>query len=96
LKCCQLKKAKLANPTSAVQEIRERIPRKDLLDKLFTLFAEQDAITLKDLTLKTNQPQVYVREVVSEIATQTSSGFQLKREFKLEAQRSEAQRSAQN
>jgi len=84
----QLKKAKLANPTAAVQEIRERIPKEKLLDKLFALFAEQDAITLKDLTLKTNQPQVYVREVVAEIATQTSTGFQLKREYKTEAQRS--------
>ena len=45
-----------------------RIPRNELLDMLFRLFESAQYWKIKDLTEHVKQPQVYLKEVLSDIA----------------------------
>ncbi|KAH9016134.1 transcription initiation factor IIF, beta subunit-domain-containing protein [Lactarius pseudohatsudake] len=51
-----------------------RMPRNQLLDSLFSLFREREQWPIKLLREKTQQPEVYLKEVLSEIATLHRSG----------------------
>jgi transcription initiation factor TFIIF subunit beta len=51
-----------------------RIPRNQLLDVLFALFREREQWPIKLLREKTQQPEVYLKEVLSEIATLRRNG----------------------
>jgi transcription initiation factor TFIIF subunit beta len=51
-----------------------RMPRNQLLDALFALFREREQWPIKLLREKTQQPEVYLKEVLSEIATLHRSG----------------------
>jgi transcription initiation factor TFIIF subunit beta len=51
-----------------------RMPRNQLLDALFALFRERDHWPIKLLREKTQQPEVYLKEVLSEIASLHRSG----------------------
>lgn len=63
-----------------------RMPRNELLDSLFSLFDRYTHWSLKRLREETQQPYVYLREVLSSIADQHQNGpyagsWSLKREF---------------
>jgi transcription initiation factor TFIIF subunit beta len=45
-----------------------RMPRNQLLDVLFALFREREQWPIKLLREKTQQPEAYLKEVLSEIA----------------------------
>ena len=51
-----------------------RMPRNQLLGALFALFREREQWSIKLLREKTQQPEVYLKEVLSEIATLHRSG----------------------
>jgi transcription initiation factor TFIIF subunit beta len=51
-----------------------RMPRNQLLDLLFGAFRDQQFWRLQDLRQKTQQPEAYLKEVLSEIATLHRSG----------------------
>jgi len=51
-----------------------RMPRNQLLDPLFALFRERGQWPIKLLREKTQQPEVYLKEVLSEIVTLHRSG----------------------
>ena len=51
-----------------------RMPRNQLLDALFALFREREQWPIKLLREKTQQPEVYLKEVLSEIASLHRSG----------------------
>ena len=51
-----------------------RMPRNQLLDALFALFREREHWPIKLLREKTQQPEVYLKEVLSEIASLHRSG----------------------
>jgi transcription initiation factor TFIIF subunit beta len=51
-----------------------RIPKDQLLDMLFSLFAEKQSWSFKDLRLKTEQPAEYLKEVLNMIAFLHRSG----------------------
>jgi transcription initiation factor TFIIF subunit beta len=51
-----------------------RIPRNQLLDALFGLFAQQTHWSIKELRLKTQQPEAYLKEVLSEVASLHRTG----------------------
>lgn len=64
-----------------------RMPRNQLLDELFVLFREMPRWSIKPLREKTQQPEVYLKEVLSDIATLHKSGehnglWELKPNFK--------------
>lgn len=64
-----------------------RMPRNELLDRLFTLFRDQPRWSVKVLRERTEQPEAYLKEVLSEIAWQHRSGefntlWELKEAFK--------------
>jgi transcription initiation factor TFIIF subunit beta len=63
LQCAKNKPAKGQN------ERMTRMPRNQLLDVLFALFRECEQWPIKLLREKTQQPEVYLKEVLSEIAT---------------------------
>jgi transcription initiation factor TFIIF subunit beta len=46
-----------------------RMPRNQLLDMLFALFREREQWPIKLLCEKTQQPEAYLKEILSEIAT---------------------------
>jgi transcription initiation factor TFIIF subunit beta len=50
------------------------MPRNQLLDVLFKLFQDQDYWPIRALRERTQQPEVYLKEVLSEIATLHRSG----------------------
>ncbi len=50
------------------------MPRNQLLDALFVLFREREQWPIKILREKTQQLEVYLKEVLSEIATLHRSG----------------------
>ena len=63
-----------------------RMPRNELLDLLFNLFDKYSHWSLKRLREETQQPYVYLREVLSTIANQHHNGpyagsWSLKREY---------------
>jgi len=51
-----------------------RMPRNQLLDILFSLFREKEHWSIKPLREKTQQPEVYLKEVLTEIAFLHRSG----------------------
>ena len=51
-----------------------RIPRNQLLDALFTAFREREHWSVKQLRERTQQPEAYLKEVLSEIAFMHRSG----------------------
>lgn len=51
-----------------------RIPRNQLLDQLFSLFRQVPRWSIRPLRDKTQQPEVYLKEVLSEIAFLHKSG----------------------
>ena len=51
-----------------------RIPRNQLLDELFALFRQQPRWSIRPLREKTQQPEVYLKEVLSEVAILHKSG----------------------
>jgi transcription initiation factor TFIIF subunit beta len=51
-----------------------RIPRNQLLDLLFAFFREQPYWRLQDLRQRTQQPEAYLKEVLSDIATLNRAG----------------------
>lgn len=51
-----------------------RLPRNQLLDLLFQLFREQPRWSFKPLRERTQQPEVYLKEVLNEIAVLHRSG----------------------
>lgn len=64
-----------------------RIPRNELLDMLFTLFESAPYWKIKDLTEHVKQPQVFLKEVLGDIANLVPRGpylglWTLKDEFK--------------
>jgi transcription initiation factor TFIIF subunit beta len=65
----------------------ERMEKSSLLTVLFSLFASQERYTLKVLREKTNQPLVWLKQVLAEICDFNSSGphkdtYELKQEYK--------------
>lgn len=48
--------------------------KNQLLDQLFALFKEKPFWSVKDLRLRTEQPESYLKEVLPEIAMQHKSG----------------------
>lgn len=64
-----------------------RMPRNQLLDMLFGLFRERDHWPIKQLREKLQQPEVYLKDVLNDIATLHRSGehngtWELKEAFK--------------
>ncbi|GAA5930537.1 hypothetical protein JCM1841_003161 [Sporobolomyces salmonicolor] len=79
-----------AKPTSATSSSTarfSRIPKNELLDALFTHFGTAQYWTLRSLNDHVKQPQVYLKEVLGEIATLVKNGpyagmYALKPEYK--------------
>ncbi|KAG7092876.1 hypothetical protein E1B28_009188 [Marasmius oreades] len=74
-------------PTKGNFERMTRMPRNQLLDLLFQLFRETTRWAIKPLREKTQQPEVYLKEVLSEVAFLHRSGehngfWELKDNFK--------------
>ncbi|EAU83402.1 hypothetical protein CC1G_09096 [Coprinopsis cinerea okayama7 len=74
-------------PTKGTFERMARMPRNQLLDNLFSLFREQQRWSIKPLRERTQQPEVYLKEVLSDIAFLHRSGehnglWELKANFK--------------
>jgi transcription initiation factor TFIIF subunit beta len=63
-----------AKPPKGQYERMARMPRNQLLDALFALFREREQWPIKLLREKTQQPEAYLKEVLSEIATLHRSG----------------------
>jgi transcription initiation factor TFIIF subunit beta len=61
-------------PAKGQNERMTRMPRNQLLDALFALFREREQWPIKLLREKTQQPEVYLKEVLSEIASLHRSG----------------------
>ncbi|KAK4701710.1 transcription initiation factor TFIIF subunit beta, partial [Phenoliferia sp. Uapishka_3] len=62
-------------PSGASTNLRAaRIPRNELLDVLFSLFEDKPYWQIKALTEHVQQPQVYLKEVLKEIAHQVEKG----------------------
>jgi len=61
-------------PVKGTFERMARLPRNQLLDLLFQLFREQSRWSFKPLRERTQQPEVYLKEVLNEIATLHRSG----------------------
>ena len=51
-----------------------RMPQNQLLDALFGLFREKEFWSVKELRLKTEQPEAYLKETLGQIATLHRSG----------------------
>ena len=63
------------------------MPRNQLLDMLFALYRERPRWSAKELRARTEQPEAYLKEVLSEIADLHRSGefnglYELKPNFK--------------
>ncbi|KAF8972344.1 transcription initiation factor IIF, beta subunit [Flammula alnicola] len=61
-------------PPKGTFERMARIPRNQLLDELFALFRQSPRWSIRPLRDKTQQPEVYLKEVLSEIAFLHKSG----------------------
>jgi len=62
-------------------EKRARMPQNELLDILFKLFENQPRWTFKDLRNRSQQPDVYLRDVLSFIARRSGDQWELMPEF---------------
>jgi len=51
-----------------------RMPRNQLLDQLFALFQEQPRWSIRPLRERTQQPEVYLKETLGQIAFLHKSG----------------------
>ena len=51
-----------------------RIPRDKLLDELFAAFAQKEHWSIKALRERTQQPEIYLKETLVDIATLHRSG----------------------
>jgi len=76
-------------PQKGQFERMARMPRNQLLDLLFQLFRDMPMWTLRNLREKTQQPEAYLKEVLSEVAMLHRSGehnghWELKENFKEE------------
>jgi transcription initiation factor TFIIF subunit beta len=76
------KKKRLASPETK----KERLPREELMDLLFTAFEKYSFWSFKGLVEYTNQPAVFLKELLAEIAIYNTRGpyktmYQLKPEF---------------
>jgi hypothetical protein len=65
---------------------RTRMPVEDLKSEIFKLFSETDFITAKEIGRRTDQPDNFVKEVLSEICEYIKTGpkkgyYELKREY---------------
>ena len=83
----QLSQRPKIKPAKGQYERMARMPRNQLLDLLFGLYREREQWPLKVLREKTQQPEVYLKEVLSEIAFLHRSGefngsWELKGSFK--------------
>jgi transcription initiation factor TFIIF subunit beta len=70
---CLLQRTKV-KPAKGQYERMARMPRNQLLDALFALFREREQWPIKLLRERTQQPEVYLKEVLSEIASLHRSG----------------------
>lgn len=61
-------------PAKGQFERMARMPRNQLLDELFRLFQERERWSIKVLRDRTQQPEAYLKEVLSEIADLNRSG----------------------
>lgn len=73
---------------------RERLPRAELLDLLFTAFEKYPRWTLKGLVNYSKQPVVYLKELLNEISVYNKRGpfkntFELKSEYQTSGARNE-------
>jgi len=76
-----------ARRTAAKENRAARVPRNVLIDKVLDLFKEHRIWGLRDLKIKVEQPEAYVRDVLQEVATMWRSGdwngkWELKNEYK--------------
>ncbi|KAJ6504268.1 transcription initiation factor IIF, beta subunit [Mycena vitilis] len=81
-------------PAKGQFERMARIPRNQLLDLIFQLFRETPRWGIKPLRERTQQPEVYLKEVLSEVAFLNKTGefsslWELKDTFKDEGSRSD-------
>ena len=80
-----LLKAKKARTTP--DEKRERLPRQEVMDMLFRAFERMPHWNFKGLLEQTQQPTVYLKEILAEIAVYNKRGpyknlYELKPEYK--------------
>ncbi|KAF8491105.1 transcription initiation factor IIF, beta subunit-domain-containing protein [Gautieria morchelliformis] len=66
--------SKSARASGQQHERFARMPQNQLLDALFGLFRENGFWSVKDLRLKTEQPEAYLKETLGQIATLHRSG----------------------
>ncbi|KAF8481354.1 transcription initiation factor IIF, beta subunit-domain-containing protein [Gautieria morchelliformis] len=66
--------SKSARASGQQHERFARMPQNQLLDALFGLFRENEFWSVKDLRLKTEQPEAYLKETLGQIATLHRSG----------------------
>lgn len=76
-----------ARRTAAKENRAARVPRNVLIDKLLELFKEHRIWGLRDLKIKVEQPEAYVRDVLQEVAFMWRNGdwngkWELKNEYK--------------
>lgn len=77
-----------AAPTKSKAEGRAiRMPQKDLFDMLFKMFDEYDYWSLKGIKERTQQPEIYLKETLDQIANLIKKGpyalkYALKKEYK--------------
>lgn len=69
---------------------RIRMPKDQLLDKIFKLFAKREHLKTSEISNETRQPASYLKEVLQEVAEQTDRGplrmfWQLKPELRTKA-----------
>ncbi|KAG6906969.1 hypothetical protein DXG01_011166 [Tephrocybe rancida] len=80
--------------TKGTFERMARMPRNQLLDQIFSLFRDPPRWGIKPLREKTQQPEVYLKEVLSEVAFLHRSGehnglWELKDNYKEEGMKAE-------
>jgi len=71
----------------AAADKRERMPREELIDRVFGGFEKRNYYNLKELIQHTNQPTNYLKEILNEICIYNKRGpnkglFELKPEYK--------------
>ncbi|KZT67921.1 hypothetical protein DAEQUDRAFT_728416 [Daedalea quercina L-15889] len=81
-------------PAKGQFERMARMPRNQLLDELFRLFQERERWSIKVLRDRTQQPEAYLKEVLTEIADLNRSGefngtWELKQTFRGEGVKAE-------
>ncbi|PFH47082.1 hypothetical protein AMATHDRAFT_68486 [Amanita thiersii Skay4041] len=85
---------KKPKPAKGTFERMARMPRNQLLDQIFTLFRDPPRWSIRALREKTQQPEAYLKDVLSEVAFLHRSGefnglWELKDNFKGEGMRGE-------